>query len=239
VTVMLTRAHPVPVSIRPPSGSAVLRTLALAALVLLLATAADARKGGRHHGHAFSRHFVVPVVPPSESYARGDFERRRYDRGAESDVLVRRGGEQGDLLALVPADWREQPRDRGEEGRRFVSPAGDAWVEFYAQPADAESRARHLKSVAFINGEEVTYLQRERDWLAVSGFTNETGERVFYRKVVLACNEREWRHVAFEYPAEARRAFDRLVTRLSHALVGSVDTYCRNAEGRDETVGRR
>jgi hypothetical protein len=235
---MLTPAHPVPDATRPSFGSAALRTFALAGLVVVLsAAAADARKGGRHHGHAFSRHLVAPFAPPAESYARGGFE-RRYDRGSGVDVLDRRGAQRGDLLALVPVDWREQPRDRGEEGRRFVSPAGDAWVEFYARPANAD-RTRHLKSVAFVDGEDVTFLRRERDWLAVSGFTNETGERVFFRKVVLACGEREWRHIAFEYPAGAKPAFDRLVARLSHALVGSVDSHCRDAEARDETVGRR
>jgi hypothetical protein len=209
------------------------RPLLLAALLLAVTgDLADARKGGRHHG--FSRHFVVPAAPAAESYARGNFERRPFERGVEGDDLDRRGAGRGDLLALVPTDWRERPPDSDGEGRRFVSPAGDAWVEFYARPADAASHARHLKAVAFVDGEEVSYLRRERDWLVVSGFKGDSGERIFYRKVVLACGEREWRHIAFEYPAEAKRAFDRLVTRLSQALDGSGDRYCRDA-----TVGRR
>ena len=31
------------------------------------------------------------------------------------------------------------------------------------------------------------------------------------------------------YPAEAKRAFDRLVTNLAHALSGGVDAYCEDA----------
>jgi len=134
----------------------------------------------------------------------------------------------------VPADWREQPPDPDWQGRRFVAPAGDAWVAFYARPAAADARDAQLKAVAFVDGEDVTYLQRERDWLAVSGFKDATRQRIFYRKVVLACGEREWRHVAFEYPAAAKRAFDRLVTSLSRALNAGVDAYCEDA-----TVGRR
>jgi hypothetical protein len=52
--------------------------------------------------------------------------------------------------------------------------------------------------------------------------------------VVLACGEREWRHGAIEYPAEAKRAFDWLVTNLAYALSTGVDAYCDDA-----TVGRR
>jgi hypothetical protein len=51
--------------------------------------------------------------------------------------------------------------------------------------------------------------------------------------VVLACGERQWRHIAFEYPAEAKRAFDSLVTSMSKALDRSVDAYCEDA-----TIGR-
>ena len=238
---MLANAGSVPCAISPPrgcKGTLLLAALAVALVPALTATA-DARKGGRGHGHGFARHVVGPAGPATESSARGGFERRPLDRGGEDDGLDgrsadRRGTERGNLLALVPADWREQPPDPDWQGRRFVAPSGDAWVAFYARPAAADTRDAQLKAVAFVDGEDVTTLQRERDWLAVSGFKDETRERIFYRKVVLACGEREWRHVAFEYPAEAKRAFDRLVTSLSRALNGGVDAYCEDA-----TVGRR
>jgi hypothetical protein len=61
------------------------------------------------------------------------------------------------------------------------------------------------------------------------GLKREKGERIFYRKVVVACGQRQWRHIAFEYPAEAKRAFDSLVTSMSKALDRSVDAYCEDA----------
>jgi hypothetical protein len=221
------------------------RALVLASIILTLSvTTADARRGGRHHGYG-SRHFILPIDPRVESYARGSFGRRQFDRRSvegnrfEDDRgesnrfdrprVDRRDAERGDLLALVPPNWREQPSDPNVQGRRYVSPEGDAWVAFHASPADAESRKQHLKAVAFVDGEEVTYLRRERDWLAVSGFKGEKDERIFYRKVVLACGQHQWRHIAFEYPAEAKRAFDSLVTSISKALDRSVDTYCEDA----------
>jgi hypothetical protein len=75
--------------------------------------------------------------------------------------------------------------------------------------------AAHLKEVVFVDGEEITYLQGGRAWIAVSGLKE---DRIFYRKVVLACGGTTWRHIAFEYPAQAKWAFDRLVTHVSRAL---------------------
>ncbi len=219
------------------------RTLVLAALVLALtAMTADARRHGRHHhGYGFPRHGIERIVPAPPSFARGSYERRQFDRrsiegtGFDRRGLDRAGGtERGNILALVPADWRQQPPDPNWEGQRYVSPEGNAWLAMYGRPAAEEPHDQHLKAVAFVDGEDVTYLQRERDWLAVSGFKGDKGDRIFYRKVVLACGQRQWRHIALEYPAEAKRAFDGLVTSFSHALDRARDDNCE-----DPTIGRR
>ena len=49
----------------------------------------------------------------------------------------------------------------------------------------------------------------------VSGYN---GDRIFYRKAMLACGGRSWHHLAFEYPADQKRPFDQFVTRASYAL---------------------
>ena len=66
--------------------------------------------------------------------------------------------------------------------------------------------------MAFADGEDVTYLRGARDWLAVSGLK---ADRVYYRKVALACGGTTWRHIAFEYPVAAKPVLDRLVERAS------------------------
>jgi hypothetical protein len=142
----------------------------------------------------------------------------------ERSYAVQRGG----IAALVPADWRLQPPDPNWSGSRFVSPNGDAWLAFYARPADNTAHDQHLKSVAFVDGEDLTYLRREPDWLEVAGFK---GNRLFYRKVVLACGARTWRHVAFDYPAEAKRAFEPLIARIGHALEREVEKNCEAVIG--------
>jgi hypothetical protein len=114
------------------------------------------------------------------------------------------------------------------QGKRFVSPTGNAWLKFYATPADTEPVDQYWKTFAFVDGEELSYLRRDRGWVEVSGFK---AGRVFFRKAVLACGERQWRHVAYEYPAEARRAFDGMVARLAQALNLAMNADC------DETVG--
>jgi serine/threonine-protein kinase len=178
----------------------VLTALVVALIAALTADAADARR--RHHrgGRAYATERAY-VAERSSAYAM----------------------QRGSIAALVPADWQLQPPDPDWQGNRFVSPSGDAWLAFYARPVDKTARDQHLKAVAFVDGEELTYLRREPDWLEVSGFK---GDRLFYRKVVLACRDQSWRHVAFEYPVAAKRAFDPLVTQVARALDRVADKDC-------------
>jgi Ni/Co efflux regulator RcnB len=181
----------------------VLSTLAVALVVALTADTADARR--RHHRHSRGQDARAYAIDRSYAMQRGP------------------ATERGGLAALIPSDWRLQPPDPDWKGNRFVSPSGDAWLAFYARPADKTAHDQHLKSVAFVYGEELTYLRREPNWLEVSGFK---GDRNFYRKVVLACGARAWRHVAFEYPAEAKRAFEPLIARMARALDRQVEQNC-------------
>ena len=142
---------------------------------------------------------------------------------------LRMAGQAPGIEALVPPEWRLAPQEQNWQGRRFVSPEGDAWLALYSSPADPQALEDHLKKVTFVEGEDITYLRRERDWLVVSGFK---ADRIFYRKVVLACSGSTWRHIAFEYPAEGKRAFDRFVSRVSAAMDVAARADC------NETVGR-
>ena len=153
--------------------------------------------------------------------------------GAQSDDQAReqrfRAGERPGLTALVPADWKLEPLDPKWEGARFTSPDGQSWLAFYATPADRGSLELHLREIISVKGEDITYLRRQRNWVVVSGFRD---DHIFYRRVTLACGGRSWRHIAFEYPAQQKRAFDGLVTRVSHALA-SVDERGCNAIARE------
>jgi hypothetical protein len=185
------------------------------AALMLVATAADAR----HRRHGWYRLENSRLESGLVSYdRRGAADSHRYDRRRPR------------IAELIPRDWRREEPDADQSGSHFVSPAGDAWLAFYATPADQNAAKPHWKGVAFADGEELNFLQREYNWVAVSGFR---GERMFYRKAVLACGGREWRHIAVEHPAIAKRDFDALITEMARALDRAIDENC------DTTVGGR
>jgi hypothetical protein len=119
-----------------------------------------------------------------------------------------------DYRTIVPPDWKLLSEEAVSHERRFVSPSGDAWLSLYAAPPE-ESIAAHLERVRHQDRERITYERGGATWLVVSGYK---GNRIFYRKAMLACGGQSWHHLAFEYPADQKEAFDQFVTRASYAL---------------------
>jgi hypothetical protein len=123
-------------------------------------------------------------------------------------------GNESDYLSIVPPDWALLPENPDTHEHRFVSPSGDAWLALYARPPTEDIEA-HLEGVRNHEDERITYERRGRAWIVVSGYK---GDRIFYRKAILACGGRSWHHLAFEYPSDQKLAFDQFVTRASYAL---------------------
>jgi hypothetical protein len=115
-------------------------------------------------------------------------------------------------------NWRTQPADPSLRERRYISPEGDASIAFSGRSAEDRSPDEYLRSLAFVEGEDVTYLRRERDWLVAFGFKDDKHERNFYRKVMLSCEGRQWRHLMVEYPVTARGTLERLIDDLSEVM---------------------
>jgi hypothetical protein len=130
---------------------------------------------------------------------------------------------ENDFRRIAPPDWTLSPygRDR-DNGRRFVSPQGNAWLSLYATPVEGSVAAHFVKGVK--PGERVTYAKHGRDWAVVSGYTDD--DRIFYRRTALACSGRRWHNLDFEYPARDKRVMDEFVTRASHALAAYQSTGC-------------
>src|SRR5262245_8524783 len=178
-----------------------MRALLVIMLILaIIAEMVEARKR-RHHRHYGHGNAYAQAEPP----ARAD--RRRSN-----------------IAALIPRDWQLERSDANRPSNRFVSPAGAASLALYARSAEDETREERFKAVAFANDGEITYLRGESDWLAVSGVR---GDQICYRKVEFGCGGRQWRHIAFEYPAKVKRQFDRLVSRVSRALDRAREEDCR------------
>jgi serine/threonine-protein kinase len=126
--------------------------------------------------------------------------------------------------SLVPNSWTLLPPDPQSYGRRFVSPTGDAWLWFFAVPVNREAAVNaNAHQFAPPPTEQVTYERRGSDWVVSSGYR---GDRIFYRRAMLACRGTKWRHIEFEYPAAQKRYFDNFVTRTSFALRAYQDVGC-------------
>lgn len=123
-------------------------------------------------------------------------------------------------LALVPADWQPSGDDPKWEGTRFFSRDREAWLAVWGK-RDIEHTPRvYQKMVAEAAGDRVTYSRRGQNWFVVSGFK---GDRIFYVKAIRRCGRETWHQVAFEYPAERKRAYDSLVTAVSQSLRAQCD----------------
>jgi hypothetical protein len=194
-----------------------MRTLLTVLLILVFGIPeADARRRHRHRHYAIER-YAPPVI-------RDEEHRRQEPTGRTALQRLGPGMRtpQGPV-ALIPAGWQLQPADPNWKGKRYMSPDGTASVALYSALTDQEPIPAHKKAFAFVEGEELTFLQSERDWIVVSGLK---GDRMFYRKAALACGGKSWHHVAFEYPAEAKRSMDGVVTDAVRALDDYENTGC-------------
>jgi serine/threonine-protein kinase len=123
---------------------------------------------------------------------------------------------------LVPPGWQRQPADPNWPVERYLSPDGTGSFSAYITPVAQEPIAQHMKTVAFVDGEQITRLRGEKSWIEVSGFK---GNRIFYRKSVLACGGTSWHEIAFEYPAEAH-GMKVFVDRAANAVEINRDKGC-------------
>jgi hypothetical protein len=198
-----------------------MRRIALAVMILALTVAsADARRRGhRHHHHSYD----YVVQPDGAATTIPGMSERYPPRSRSRTARSHARNSYGDPAAAVPPGWQLQPPDPNWSGKRFVSPDGAGWFALYATPVDREPIAAHMKTVAFADGEEITDLAGRPGWLAVTG---RKGDRVFYRKAVLGCGGKIWRHVAFEYPADAKRRMERFVAHAADALDGDEGEGC-------------
>lgn len=146
--------------------------------------------------------------------------------GASAGLIPAAGAREADIPfdSIVPRDWTLLAPEPQSSGRRYVSPAGDAWLWFFAVPADREAAVdANTDRVAPAPPERVTYAARGGDWVVSSGYK---GDRIFYRRAMLACNGTKWRHIEFEYPASEKRLLDNFVTRTSFALRAYQNVGC-------------
>lgn len=186
-----------------------MRWLLLVLLVSsLMVDVAEARHHHRRHHYYYSR---------GADQAEFLLSARRHE---ELNLKVPRPAS---VAALVPPDWREQPANADWDGKRYLSPDGTSWIAVYRTEVGSEAINDHLKSVIFAPNETITYLRGDGARVAVSGHKD---DRVVYRKAVLACEGKEWHHVAFEYPIQLKERIEPLVIAVARTLDTTL-TDCR------------
>jgi hypothetical protein len=155
------------------------------------------------------------------AYRHGGHHHHRYAKRDTRSVRTDRAqGHTYTTADLVPPDWQLQPADPNLKGQRFVSPDGKGSLALYATPVEKESIAKHMNAIAFVDGEQITHLHGEEDWIEVSGTK---ADHSFYRKAMLACDGQVWHEVSFEYPTESKDDVTRLVIRAAKAVGNSED----------------
>lgn len=198
----------------PPNTYPAMRKALTVACVLAATTSTSEARHWRWHWHGHHSGSPYNSIETYGSAPREDFvERRRWRR----DISP---------VDLVPPGWQLQPSDPNWKGKRFISPDGSSWLAVYSLPTAAEPIATHMQSVAFTDGETLTYLRGEQDWIVVSGWK---AERTFYRKAILACGGKVWHHIAFEYPIALKRQMDPLVTRAAMIVDHAENDGCEAA----------
>jgi serine/threonine-protein kinase len=129
-----------------------------------------------------------------------------------------------DAVEFVPPGWTLQQPDPKWTGKRFVSPDGRAWFAAYSTEVAQESVPAHMRAIAFVDGETPTFIRGESDRIAVAG---SKGDRMFYRKAVIACGGRSWHHIAFEYPIDMSRYVDPMLRQASMTVDASENDGCQ------------
>jgi hypothetical protein len=133
------------------------KLLIMACLVVMTAPAAEAR---HWRWHWPGGHGVGP--PDAYAFAPEDLPPGDWRRGRNRRELLKPSD-------MIPPNWQLQPADPNWRGKRFLSPDGSSWLAVYSFPVANEPVAKHMQSVAFAEGETLTYLRGQPDWIVVSG----------------------------------------------------------------------
>lgn len=130
-------------------------------------------------------------------------------------LLVAHPVEARQLPPLTPDGWREVTASSETRTRTFVSPDGSARLSANQLKADPSDLDGDMDSIAYRDGERITYEKRGRSWIAVSGYR---GDEIFYRKSNLACGGSRWNNVELQYPREDKRQLDGVVTTIARRM---------------------
>jgi hypothetical protein len=115
-----------------------------------------------------------------------------------------------------------------DDGLRFTSPDGDTTIADWGALATVNEEsiadyAKRLFSYDKDDGWDVSYSAGKDDWYA---FSASKAGRIFYEKIIQACNGQIANHVRLEYPANRKREFDPIVAHVAKSLRSEKGWQC-------------
>ena len=130
--------------------------------------------------------------------------------------------------ADVPADYQAGEPPANGDGLTFTSPDGQASILIWGGLATVTDESfidytKRLVSYDRDDGWDVTYSAAKNDWFAFSG---SKAERIFYEKVIKACNGEIANHVRLEYPSARKKEFDPILAHVANSLRSEKGWQC-------------
>jgi hypothetical protein len=130
--------------------------------------------------------------------------------------------------ADIPAEYKQGEAPANDDGRTFTSPDGQAQILVWGALAAVNEEsfadyAKRLVSHDKDDGWEIGYSAGKEDWYAFSG---SRADRIFYEKVIRACDGQIANHVRLEYPKDAKAAFDPVVAHVAKSLRSDKGWQC-------------
>jgi hypothetical protein len=121
-----------------------------------------------------------------------------------------------------PADFRPQPEAENGDGRRFVSPDGQAVLSAYAGYNALDGGLAEQREIARASWQEKKHATLTLDQLTRTGYvlSGQVKGRIFYEKTVLKNNTLTT--FLWEYPATRKAALDAVIRHTIQTLQPSV-----------------
>jgi hypothetical protein len=130
--------------------------------------------------------------------------------------------------ADIPAGYKAGEPPANDDGLSFTSPEGGATIAVWGALATVNEEsftdyAKRLVSYDVDDGWKVSYSSGKEDWFAFSGGK---ADRIFYEKIIKACNGDIANHVRLEYPAARKTEFDPVVAHVAKSLRSGKGWQC-------------
>ena len=124
------------------------------------------------------------------------------------------------VSADVPADWKADPEPANGDGLVLSSPDGAATMTVSGMlNADSTPPGEVIRDAQRVRqGESVTYRKVVGRQMVISGLR---GDVIFYRKVILSCNDQIVNRLAIEYPVAQKEAYNALVSHVAGSMRSS------------------